>query len=323
MPSVNHSERVLVATLGGKPQIVTFALDYLLARGHSIGHVYAVHLAEKDARIQRSLDLLETEIRARYRAPRIQFSRVPVRAHRYDAVKGAPLALGGVVERIDDPEAADANWLTMHRLVSTLKSGGAYIDLCVTGGPRLIGLLAMSAATLLFTPQDHCWHLYTPADVRQQAGDGNFLHAPEPDGSTDNERTHLVAVPLIPLGVLFPNLQSAMYLSPQEIIAQHTRQLSDMEMEHCRSVARQATNAEYRVLRAFARLEGSVSVAAIAAALHVSPNTVRTHNGKVLGYCRNEWELPEKPLLTYHFVREKFGGLPERFWDEADSRHRD
>jgi CRISPR-associated protein Csx14 len=34
----------LIATIGGQPQVVTFALDALLAQGEEIAEVYIVHL---------------------------------------------------------------------------------------------------------------------------------------------------------------------------------------------------------------------------------------------------------------------------------------
>ena len=36
---------VLIATLGGQPQVVTFALDALLAQNEEITAVYVIHLS--------------------------------------------------------------------------------------------------------------------------------------------------------------------------------------------------------------------------------------------------------------------------------------
>ncbi len=68
----------LVCTLGGKPQIATFALDVLLAQHTPIDRVCAVHLAESDARIERSLDHLAQHLHSDYPQP-IYLERVPVR----------------------------------------------------------------------------------------------------------------------------------------------------------------------------------------------------------------------------------------------------
>lgn len=38
------AETILIATLGGQPQIVTFALDTLLQQGEPVTQVYLLHL---------------------------------------------------------------------------------------------------------------------------------------------------------------------------------------------------------------------------------------------------------------------------------------
>ena len=198
----------------------------------------------------------------------------------------------------------------MHRLISTLKSNGAQIELCLAGGPRLISLQALSVATLLFTPPDRCWHLYTPEDLRAQAGEGQIMHLDADSGM------RLIAVPFVPMGVIFPNLQSAMYLSPQEIIAERTRRLSDLELQRCRAVMRLSTPCQRKVLKAFACGPVEMSVKDMAAQLHLAPSTVNAHKTVILRHCRNEWALPEAQRLTHHFLRDKFGPLPAGFWEE-------
>ena len=77
-PSHEPPPTALVCTLGGKPQIATFALDVLLAQHTPIDRVCAVHLAESDARIERSLDHLAQHLHSDYPQP-IYLERVPVR----------------------------------------------------------------------------------------------------------------------------------------------------------------------------------------------------------------------------------------------------
>jgi hypothetical protein len=51
----------LLATLGGQPQVVTFALDLLLARGIPIRDVLVVHLADPSPRLRRARERLAAE----------------------------------------------------------------------------------------------------------------------------------------------------------------------------------------------------------------------------------------------------------------------
>ena len=43
--TLNNPRTVLVAPLGGQPQVVTFALDLLLAQGVAVDEVVVIHLA--------------------------------------------------------------------------------------------------------------------------------------------------------------------------------------------------------------------------------------------------------------------------------------
>lgn len=51
----------MICTLGGQPQVVTFALDALLADGVPITHCIVLHFANDNRRIKRSLDKLAAE----------------------------------------------------------------------------------------------------------------------------------------------------------------------------------------------------------------------------------------------------------------------
>jgi CRISPR-associated protein Csx14 len=225
----------LIVTLGGKPQVLTYALDQLLAQGATVGRVVAMHLAPTDPRIQRCLDVLRREFETHppYR-DHIRFDSVSIR-ERPNAVLSALRAAtsGRAIERIDDFAAPDAIWLTTHRLIAALKEEGQRIELCVTGGPRLIGLQAVSAASLLFASHDRCRHLFTPPDLRERAGEGAILHR-----APDDLPGRLVPVPLLPMGMIAPNLRAATAATPEDIIGDRTRMLSAQELRRCEDVLR-------------------------------------------------------------------------------------
>ena len=58
MPDHTH---ILLATLGGQPQVVTFTLDLLLNEGFPINEVMVIHPKASQPRLQRSLACLSAE----------------------------------------------------------------------------------------------------------------------------------------------------------------------------------------------------------------------------------------------------------------------
>ncbi len=303
----------LIATLGGKPQVVTFALDVLLDSGAPIQRVCVVHLSARDPRIQHALDKLQADLRARYGRQAPRFESVPIHAlprvaqGTYAATKGRP------IDSIDDPAAPEAIWMTLHRLIGALRVEGYSIDLCVTGGPRLIALQALSAAILLLTPQDRCWHLYTPPALREAAGEGEIMHAPQ--AMQGEDRLRLIAVPVLPLGVFIPGLQQAALQSPEQILAAGRQWLSAQDEQRCHEVLRRLTPRQRDVLRELAR--PGANAAAIAKRLHVSLATVRSHQQVIRAECRNAWGLAPKDRVDGQFAREHFGALPDHVWERS------
>lgn len=305
----DEARAALIVTLGGKPQVLTFALDQLLAQGAAVSRVVAMHLAPTDARIQRSLDVLrrEFEIHPTYR-DHIRFDSVSIRERPNAVLSSLHAATSGrAIEHIEDFAAPDAIWLTTHRLVAALKDEGQRIDMCVTGGPRLIGLQAVSAASLLFASHDRCWHLFTPPDLRERAGEGAILHRGAGDPAV-----RLVPVPLLPMGMIAPNLRAAAAATPEDIIGDRARVLSAQELRRCEDVLRQLTPRQRRVLREFAR--DGADVGGVADKLSVSKHTINSHKTPIFDACRAAWALPTSAAVSHHFLREKFGALPDEAW---------
>lgn len=279
-------ESILLATLGGQPQVLTFALDQLLARGERVNEVVALHLAPHERRLQQALACLDGEFsQNRYRNNPCHFHHVIV-GH-----SSTPLA------EIDDETDAEATWSTVHQLIAQLKREQRRLHLCVTGGPRLIGLLAMSAATLHFDHHDRLWHLYTPRAFRTQANEGAIMHAQPTDG------VRLIQVPMAPWGAYFPALRTLTQTTATQVIATQTRWLDSAEAAHCRTVVERLTARQLAVLRAFAAGQTPQEVAE---QLIVTIKTVDAHKTVILAECRNVWALPAEDWLSYHFLRDKF-----------------
>ncbi|NOZ29565.1 MAG: histidine kinase [Chloroflexi bacterium] len=282
----------LIATLGGQPQVVTFALDALLARGEPVREVIVVHLSADDDRLRRSLARLSEEFAGeRYRGRPCRYRLVPVRTD------------GRRLEDIQSEVDADAAWRAMHDLIAGLKSMSERpIHLCIAGGRRILALVALSAAMVHFGHQDQVWHIYTPPAFLERARDGAIMHARPEDG------VRLVRVPMLPWGAQFPALREL-----AQMRGQVSAWMSDLakDRSRCERVWQELTAREREVLRAFA---DGLSPVQVAERLVISLSTVNTHKTRILAICRQVWELSSDERLTYHFLREHFRhfvqGLP-------------
>lgn len=278
----------LVATMAGGPQIVTFALDDLLRRGEIIHEVIVAHLSPlTDPLTGKALAKLAAEFSG------ASYAGQPCRLQFF------PLRYGGKkLDDIRDEATANAAWSAIYRLIADLKAQGHHLHVCITGGRRMLALLAMSAAMLHFDHQDRLWHMYTPADFLERARDGAIMHAGPEDG------VQLIQVPLVPWGAYFPALRTLTQASPMEVMAVQTRWLDATERARCRQVVEKLTSRQLDVLRAFAAGQNSLQ---IAETLCVTVKTVHAHKTVILHECRNAWGLPEGTRLEYYFLREKFG----------------
>jgi len=288
-------ETTLVCTLGGQPQVVTFALDALLARGVAFSEVIVLHFSPVNGRLHQSMQKLRDEFDGRY-------ADIPLVFH--------PLRLPNQpVPDIHDESDANAAWEVVNRLLVELKNERRTLHVCISGGRRILGLLTMSAAMLHFGHQDVLWHMYTPRDLRLAADEGAMMHLP-PESAF-----RLIRVPMMPWGSYFPALRQLGM--PQtavtgDVLAQPRRLLDEAERKRCTAVVRQLTDRQKEVLRAFA---DGLNPQEVAARLHITIKTVDSHKTVILAECRNAWNLPEETHLDYRFLAEKFS----LFWGKEDA----
>lgn len=287
----------LIGTMGGQAQVVTFALDWLLAQGEDVDEVVVLHLSPQgDGRVERALAQLEDELgRHHY----VLGSRI-IRPFQFRPVC---LCCAGVPLRdIRDEAAANAVWDAVYALLSELKGRGRQLHLCIAGGRRMIGLQAFSAATLLFGHHDRLWHMYTPAEFLARAQDGAILHAGPQDG------VRLISVPLVPWGAYLPGVRVLAQGAPAEVLAVHRQAMSEGERLRCQEVVQKLTPRQLEVLRGIAAGQIPQDVAA---AMCVQVRTVHAHTAAILDVCRSVWGLGVDRRLDYHFLREQF----RHFWD--------
>ena len=165
----------------------------------------------------------------------------------------------------------------------------------------------MSAASLLFTSEDRLWHLFTPAELREQAGEGAILHFSPEDG------VRMIEVPVLSMGEFLPGLRTAAYAQPDAFFAAGQQQLSRREEAACRAVASRLSGRQQEVLR---MLASGMAHKEIAASMHIAASTLRTHVKAIYAECRNAWSLAGDALIQQTFVVKKFGHLGDPFWEE-------
>lgn len=275
----------MVATLGGQPQVITFALDTLLAQGAAISDVFVIHLSLENRRTRQSLVRLGHEfVDDLYAGKRCRLRHVPI------LMGGRPLL------DIRDEIEAEATWQTVRNLLAELKNQGRQLHVCVSGGRRMMGLQAMSAAALLCDHHDRMWHMFTPDDFRQQAAGGAIMHYGPNDG------VQLIQVPLAPWGTYFPGLR-AMAQAPHAAVSAQMGWLRSGDEERCRRVIERLTQRQQEALQAFAR---GLRPQEVAAELQVTLGTVNAHKTAILAECRLVWEIAEQERLDYHFISQHF-----------------
>ncbi|MBU0496248.1 MAG: LuxR C-terminal-related transcriptional regulator [Chloroflexi bacterium] len=278
----SENRAVALVTMGGQAQVVTLAVDALLAHGMTLTSVLVLHLSPADPRVRRALAQLSVEFAGeRYQGRPLVFRHVALQ------VAGEPLPA------IRTAPEAEGVWGLARDLLAELKRGGLPLHLCIAGGPRLLALTLTSAAMLQCNHQDRLWHLYTPREFLDQARDGAILHAPPAAG------VGLVAVPLVPWGAYFPALRAL-----AQPVAQARASLDPADAISCAAAWGRLTERQREVVQALA--EGLAPQAA-AEQLGISLKTLDTHKTLILAECRVAWGLPEDHRLTYHFLRDKFG----------------
>ncbi|HZR42103.1 MAG TPA: CRISPR-associated ring nuclease [Ktedonobacteraceae bacterium] len=284
----------LLATLGGQPQVVTFTLDLLLQRGFPITEVVVIHPQASEKRLQHSLARLNAE----FVGDQYCFNGRPLRCHLRTHIlrlDEAPL------EDITDDESATGTLDTIHNLICDLKRQHRHIHLSVTGGRRLMSLLALSAAFLLFDRHDHLWHIHTDDAIQQQVKDGAQMHV-DPIGTI-----HLIEGPFVPWGAYFPNqLQSDGTARAQRL--SQIAALDSQERQRCDSVVQQLSHRQLDVLRTFA---SGLSPQEVADHLAISIKTVDTHKTVLLSLCRNAWNKKPSEVLDYRFLQQAFANYFE------------
>jgi len=198
---------------------------------------------------------------------------------------------------IRTPNEVEATRKTFHTLLADLKEQNQRLHLSLSGGRRVMALIALSAAMQYLTPMDRVWHIYTPLELTEQAQEGAVMHAPPDSG------LRLVPVPFVPWAAYFPGLAPLLSSSPQEMREAALTWLSEAERERCRQVWDSLTPRQRDALRAFAR---GMDRREAADCLKLSVYTVDDHRDVILRRCREVWGEEHEGDFDLYFLHGRF-----------------
>lgn len=277
---------LLIASLGGQPQVITFTLDLLLQRGVAIKEVHTI-FPGGNGRYIAAHRKLEAEFASdTYRGKGIRY-----RAHGLSTAEGRPLM------DIRDEATLDQVWAEISALIGEAKRQGHQLHISLSGGRRAIALMLFSAAMLYCTPSDRVWHIYTPPQVLAKVKNGKRLHvAPE-------EGVRLLSVPFAPWGAYFPGVKAILGLGPQQILTMQSQWADEATYQRCREAWERLSPKQREVLRA---LVTHPTRQAAAEALNLALTTIDTHREAILATCRTVWPGERVDL---RFVRRAFRGF--------------
>ncbi len=270
----------LVATLGGQPQIVTFTLDELLQRGERIHQVVVVYLANNPRYIQAYQRLAAEFTGDRY-------AGVPLH------LRAQPIQMEG--EELFTPQQVDKVHITFQELLKQLKEQQQRVHLSLSGGRRLLALVALEAAMCYLRPSDRVWHIYTPSSLTEEARGGKKMHAPP-------NSVRLIETPFASLSAYAPGLSGILKTSPTRQFGQAQRMLSEKDAQRCQAVWQALSQRQREVLQGLANGHNRSE---LATQLHLAASTIDTHRRHILEQCEKVWE--EESEIDTTFLRKKFG----------------
>lgn len=191
----------MIATLGVEPQVATIALDALLDQGKQIREVTVIYTGSPAVR--ESLQILKDELDSWQAYSQILFRCVPVTI----AQK--------IVRDFQTEEELGGLLRTLYTEIRRARQDKHPVHLCLSGGRKIMGLIGMSVAQLLFGPEDRAWYLITEG---WQPGASRRLHASKTD------RIWLVPVPVLRWNEAGTLLQAVTELKdPQEVLIWYER----------------------------------------------------------------------------------------------------
>jgi len=156
-----------------EPQVVTITLDHLLKDGEKIDEVVVIYTDTK--RVLDALSVVQKEFERESFYKGIELRCVPVVSDK------------GIVKDFCSERDIRGLMGTLYREVRRLRKKGT-VHFCISGGRKVMGIMGMVVAQLLFGPDDKVWHLITEG---WQPGSERCLHL------SSGERVWLVPIPVL------------------------------------------------------------------------------------------------------------------------------
>ncbi len=286
---------LLIATLGSEPQVITIALDSLLSSGHNVDQIAVVYTVAPV--VLEALNRVKAEFESGF----------------YGHIALDTLCLHGQYGDIQDfRNNSDVQTLLQlfYQEIRDAKKAGKVVHLCISGGRKVMGIMAMVAAQLLFGPQDRVWHLITEG---WKPGDDQIMH------QADSRRHALVEVPVLRWedASLLLNLvqidDPTEALRWQEKMVNNNRMLSRQEF-----INHSLTKAEQQIAWLVCRGKDNRS---IARDRHKSEQTVANQLNSIYGKLSEWLGFPDGPVERSLLIAElaPYYEFVGRGHDEKDS----
>lgn len=252
-----------MATLGVEPQVVTITLDALLKQGRGVREVTVVYTEAPG--VAQALAAIAGEF-SRGTYPGITLRQIPV------------VSPKGPVADFRTEEDLQGLLCTLYGVVRRLRQQGSIVHLCISGGRKVMGIMGMVVAQLLFGPEDHVWHLLTEG---WHPGAERRLHLPVA------KKVWLVPVPVLRWSETGALMRTVAELGdPAEVVAWYERLSRNARTRRQEEfIHRWLTRAEREVVRLACR---GLDNASIAKALYKSEQTVANQLRNVYEKLR-EW----------------------------------
>lgn len=200
MKNANNSPESMIATLGVEPQVVTIALDTLTKAGKNIDQVTVVYTDHPA--IKAALNIIKKEF-ANGAYPGLSLQTVEINSPK------------GPVKDFHHEEELRALLRTLYTLVRQSRQKERVVHLCISGGRKVMGVIAMTVAQLLFGQDDQIWYLITEG---WKPGGNRRLHA------TLSETVRLISIPVLRWQEAGTLMQTVAKLDdPEEVLAWHHR----------------------------------------------------------------------------------------------------
>ncbi|AEH51227.1 CRISPR-associated protein Csx14 [Pseudothermotoga thermarum] len=138
---------VLIATLGTEPQVVTITLDKLLEQKYLVEKVVVIYTSDNN--VSNGLATLKQEFSQNENYSNITLTCEPVQHNNV------------ILSDFTSEEALNALFRTIYKVVRDEKKSGRIVHLSISGGRKVMGVVATVVAQLLFGEEDKLWYLIT------------------------------------------------------------------------------------------------------------------------------------------------------------------